>query len=153
MNNEFFKKPAFIASCAILLSFIALSYSVSSVSAGGIMGLSVSFTGIKIAGEFEGIDILLWLIPLAAGFLIFAMAKPEHNLASANNVKIVKIVLLSASAFFWVRYMFLIGGSQEAGPIKVDVNNSAGVGMWLTLIAAIFVQFEEQIMAMVNKKK
>mgnify|MGYP001613615048 CR=1 FL=1 len=126
MNNEIFKKPVFFALCAILLCFIALSYSVTTVSAMGIAGATVSFTGIKIAGEFEGIVILLWLIPLGAGFLIFAMFKPEHNLASANNIKIVKIVLLSATAFFWVRYMFLIGGNApDTGPIKVDVDNSA----------------------------
>ncbi|MFZ5552339.1 MAG: hypothetical protein ACOZCO_04430 [Bacteroidota bacterium] len=145
MNNEFFKKPAFIAVSLLLICFLALDYAVVSIS---MMGISQSdgVSGIQIAKEFDGIDILLWLIPIAAGFLEFAMLQPGHKSASAQNVKIAKITLLAATAFFWLRYQFLM-----EGPFGANVN--AGIGMWVSLLCAVFVMFEEQVMAMVNKKK
>jgi len=145
MNNEFFKKPGFIAVSLILICFLALDYAVVSIQMFGISE-SDGASGIRIAKDFDGIDILLWLIPIAVGFLEFVMIQPDHKLATAQNIKIAKIGLLVTVAFFWVRYMFLM-----EGPFGADV--SAGIGMWISLIAAVFVQFEDQVMAMINKKK
>ncbi len=85
------------------------------------------------------LDILLWLLPVASVYLIYAAYKETDQWVS-----IAKWVLLVVAAFFWLRYAFLMEGTQ----LKF-----VGFGMWLALLAAIFVRFEVQIMSKINAGK
>lgn len=136
MDNNFFKKPSFIALSLAMISFLAIDY--VTIGAGF---FSAGVTGIYLAKSFHGLSVLLWLIPLSLGYLGFAGAKPDHEMAKPDYVKIAKIVLLATSAFYVVYFLFI----ESVG--------SPGLGLWFTLLAAIFIQFEDQIMAQVNKKK
>lgn len=138
MNQDFLKKPSFIASAVALISFFILPFysfklSFMGVSTGG------NFTGLKIATDGAGIDFLLFLVPIAAGFLMYSAWKNTDQF-----VDIAKWVFLVAAAFFVIRYGFLMEFSKLS---------SVGFGLWLSLLCAIFVRFENQIMSKVNASK
>jgi len=82
---------------------------------------------------------LLLLIPIAAGNLIYASWKGTDQF-----VQISKIVMLATSAFFVARYGFLMEYSKLS---------FVGIGLWITLLASVFVMFEKQVMDMINKQK
>jgi len=132
MNKDFWKQPYIIASavtviCFFLFPFFKISF----------LGVSISSTGLDIAKG--GIDVLLWLVPASAVYLIYAGYKGTDQF-----VDIAKWVLFVVAAFFWLRYAFLMDGSS----LKY-----VGFGMWLTLIASIYVRFESFIMAKINQNK
>lgn len=138
MNQDFFKQPSFIASAVAFLSFFILPFyrfklSFLGVSTGG------NFSGLKIATDGAGIDFLLFLVPIAAGWLMYSAWKNADN-----YVMIAKWVFLIAAAFFVLRYGFLMEYSKLS---------SVGFGLWVALLCAIFVMFESQIMAKINANK
>lgn len=144
MNKDFWKRPSFIASAVALFCFLVLDYMVVKVKGFGSGG---GVTGFNIAKAFDGIDILLWLIPLLNVYMIWAAFNPTNPVAKAGNMNIAKIAFLIVAGFFWVRYMFLIGESAYGYGVK----SSAGIGMWITLLAAVFIMFEGPIMKQVNQ--
>ncbi len=132
MNKDFWKQPYIIASAVAVICFFLFPYFKISF-----MGISASSTGLDLAKS--GIDILLWLIPVAGVYLIYAAYK-----GTSQFVEVAKWVLFVVAAFFWLRYAFLMDGAK----IKY-----VGFGMWLTLLAAIFVRFESFIMTKINQQK
>lgn len=137
MNKDFWKRPSFIASVVTLVCWLLLPY--YSVK---VYGYGVSASGLDLAKEFKGIDILLWLIPLLNAFMIWAAFNPTHNLAKASNIRIAGIVFLIVAAFFWARYGFLMEFTKLS---------YVGFGLWITLLAAIFIMFEGPIMKQINQ--
>jgi hypothetical protein len=148
MNKDFWKRPSFIASVVTLFCWLLLSYlqmRVGGYGGGGASGLDIATAkGTGFGSPIGGIDYLLWLIPALNVFLIWASFNPNNPIAKPGNLGIARIAFLVVAAFFWVRYMFLIDGG---GIVKV----SAGIGLWITLLAAVFLQFEGPIMKKVNE--
>jgi len=136
MNKDFWKQPSVIASALIVVSFFLFPFYRPHVVLFGMSG-GTSFTDLNMASG--DLDILLWLLPVASVYLIYAAYKETDQWVS-----IAKWVLLVVAAFFWLRYAFLMEGTQ----LKF-----VGFGMWLALLAAIFVRFEVQIMSKINAGK
>ena len=169
MSNDFYKKPSFIASGIIVLSCLFLSLfkvtffrSTVSVSSFQTITKGASFSGddsvsperaakkaeyfwkqAETAG-FGIIDNLSILMFVLAGALMFAAWKGNNGILNEQNIRIAKISLLVLSVFFVVRYGIGLGitGGGEAVSI--------GTGLWFTLLASIFIFFEDKIMAAVN---
>jgi hypothetical protein len=147
MNKDFWKRPSFIASvvtlfCWLLLSYLHVSY--GGFGGGGASGLDIATAGNEARMlDLGPLDYLLWLIPVINVYLIWASFNPNNPIAKASNLGIARIAFLVVAAFFWARYMFMI----DLGPIKA----SAGIGLWITLLAAVFLQFEGPIMKKVNE--
>jgi hypothetical protein len=170
MSNDFYKKPSFIASGVIILSCLFLSLfkvaffsntvSVSSfqtITKGASFsesraGLSAEQSARRAEGFWKGaeaagigiIDNLSILMVVFAGAIMFAAWKGNNGILNEQNIRIAKISLLVLSAFFVVRYAIGLGITGGGDVVSV------GTGLWLTLLASIFIFFEDKIMAAVN---
>ncbi len=172
MSNDFYKKPSFIASGVIILSALFMSLfkitdsgsetaSVSCIET-VTKGVSLSYAKdmkpaeIKNAQEnfwlgmnkqvgIGAIDMLSIFLPLLAGVLMFVAWKGTNGTIKNEYIKPIKISLLAIAGFLTLRYLLKIGitvpGSVSFGP---------GIGLWLILLASIFIFFEDKIMAAVN---
>ncbi len=91
------------------------------------------------------LDMLSFLLPLLAGVLMFVAWKGTNGTIKNEYIKPIKISLLAIAGFLTLRYLLKIGitvpGAISFGP---------GIGLWLILLASIFIFFEDKIMAAVN---
>mgnify|MGYP006116457823 CR=1 FL=1 len=167
MDTAFLKKPTFIATAVIalafFLSFITVESPQMSVSASGFQlltnGASLSsdkgdipenIRTITVAGMYSGvsgigiIDKVSVLLFIASGLLMFGAFKESKNEAfflDADKIKYIKYGMIGICVLLVVRY---------AGGIGILGEPSAGIGLWISLLASIFLGFEHQIMEKVN---
>jgi hypothetical protein len=95
-------------------------------------------------------DMLTFLLPLLGGVLMFVDWKGTNNIIKNEYIKPIKMSLLALSGVFILRYLLKIGIS-----VPGIVSFGPGLGLWLILLASIFIFFEDKIMEMVksNMKK
>ena len=179
--NDFWKRPSFIAAVIIAACYFLLPYYQVKSERGKDKG-TISFTGMAFLTEkasFKGdlyedlkdkqkkkatealfeepdrdntkslfglVDKLNVLLLIGSGLLLFGAYKTangEESPLDDNKIKWTKIIMLILAGFLWTRYQFSITQSTEEG---------AGFGMHLTLLACVFIMFEDFIMAKVNEK-
>ena len=172
----FYKKPAWIASVLILfcslfigqftIEFGKIAFSASPAQAllgsGSLSGDDVKDMEsdqkkefIKRFWESEDtgfgvVDKLSSLLLLLSAFLIYTGWKGtnDNTIFKAAYVKPIQISILVICAIFFARYMFGLGLDENVAE-KV----SPGGGLWVSLLASIFILFEDKIMAQFTPAK
>ncbi|MDA9299225.1 hypothetical protein N9P79_02550 [Crocinitomicaceae bacterium] len=172
MSTDFYKTPSFIGAAVIVFSFFlsfvsvgnsdSLKLSVSgmqlTINSGSISGDKVkrmkerdnwSERKAKILEKvydsddsFGVLDKLSVLLILGAGLIIFGAykaSKGESFFLDGDKLKYLKYGLVAIAAFLFLRYNFEIG-------INLNEQAKIGIGLWLCLLASIFLVFEPMIM-------
>jgi hypothetical protein len=168
MNSDFYKKPSFIAGAVIVLASLFLSLfkydffkghvSVSvlqtitkgvsySESADDISKFAESqWKGLGVAG-IGFLDVLSILLPILAGILMFVAWKGTNDVIKESFIKPIKIALVALSSFLLLRYLLKLGLTIQGDSF------GPGLGLWLTVLASLFILFEDKVMEMINSKK
>jgi hypothetical protein len=172
MNSDFYKKPSFIAGAVIVLASLFLSlfkYSLPndetvSVSALQTLTKGISYTKSDLKADqlksiAEGqwkvmstagigfLDVLSMLLPILAGILMFVAWKGTNDVIKDSYIKPIKIALVALSSFLVVRYLMKLG-------LDITIDSfGPGLGLWLTVLASLFILFEDKVMEMINSKK
>lgn len=166
--TPFYKKPSFIALAIILFSLLILpfiqlkdgrmTFTASSVQClfegGDISGVDGKYRAKAVEqfwaftdksdsgiGAPEKISVILILISV---FLLYIEWKGtnDETIFKSSYVKPAKIALLSVCLFYLLRYLAGLGIDG-----KFSEYVSPGFGLWICVLAAIFIQFEEKIMS------
>ena len=159
-QQEAFKQPSNIALGIIAGGFWFLPLFTLSVEIFG-RSESESGNGLDLVSDmdklgavpgFGALDYLVLLIPIAAGLLLFLRSKPDHEMATEQNINYAKIGLLALAGFGLLKYLFLSGGKMEEHGFEIEFACTAGFGMYLIFLAAAFVMFEDKVMEMIGQK-
>jgi len=94
-------------------------------------------------GLADKLNILLLVGSALLLFGAFKAANGEEGPLDDNKIRWTKIIMLILAGFLWTRYTFSLETSTLGRP---------GFGIHLTLLACVFIMFEDYIMAKVNEK-
>lgn len=169
LTTEFYKKPSFIALVIMLIGLLILpffeisegkrSFSASSfqclVEGGDISGdmkperkaeavnrfweyMDKGNSGLGFLEKASSILILLCLYLIYIGW----KGTNETTIFKAAYIKPIKMALLVICCFYFLRYSIGIGLDA-----RIKEHISPSLGLWASLLASIFIQFEDKIMA------